>query len=81
MKRHLKIVAWTCCLVLFWVSCTFAGQKAVGEKGAPAPVPVMVIEEPTFDFGQVTQGEPVKHDFRVINKGKAPLEIKKVKPG
>jgi len=79
--RRVRTVCWTCCLVLFWVCLVYAGRETVEKKGEQAPVPVMVIEEPTFDFGQVTQGEVIKHDFRVLNKGKAPLEIKRVKPG
>ncbi len=43
--------------------------------------PVIVIEEPIYNFKQVSQGETVKHDFKVFNKGAAPLEIKSVKPG
>lgn len=43
--------------------------------------PVIEVEEPTYDFQQVPQGEVVKHDFRVLNRGNAPLEISKVKPG
>jgi len=45
------------------------------------PAPVIEIKEPTHNFKQVSQGEVVKHDFRVFNRGEASLEIKKVKPG
>jgi len=34
-----------------------------------------------FDFGQVTCGEPVKHNFIFTNAGTAVLEITEVKPG
>lgn len=44
-------------------------------------VPVIEIKNPTYDFQQIPQGEVVKHDFRVFNRGTAPLEIKSVKPG
>lgn len=44
-------------------------------------VPIIEIENPTYDFHQIPQGEVVKHDFRVFNRGSAPLEIKSVKPG
>ena len=44
-------------------------------------VAAIEIEEPAYDFRQVSQGEVVKHDFRVFNRGSAPLEIKSVKPG
>lgn len=45
------------------------------------PVPVIEVEQPTYDFKQVSQGEVVKHDFRVFNRGEVSLEIKKVQPG
>jgi hypothetical protein len=43
--------------------------------------PVIEIGAPTHNFGQVTEGEVVKHDFRVLNRGRTSLEIKDVKPG
>lgn len=39
------------------------------------------IIEKTYNFGQVSQGADITHDFKVLNKGNAPLEIKSVKPG
>jgi hypothetical protein len=44
-------------------------------------VPVVEVETPIYHFEQVTQGEVVKHDFKVLNHGSAPLEINSVKPG
>jgi hypothetical protein len=44
-------------------------------------VPIIEIDEPTYDFKEVSQGETVEHVFKVRNKGTAPLEIKGVKPG
>ena len=52
-------------------------QAASAQEAAP----VIEIENPTYEFQQVTEGDVVKHDFRVFNRGNAPLEIKKVKPG
>jgi hypothetical protein len=63
--------------VLAFVLCTTAG--AVEE--ASQPVPLIEIQESTHNFGQVSQGADVLHDFRVVNKGNAPLEIQSVKPG
>ncbi len=54
------------------------GEEASKEKEA---VPVIEVETPTFDFNQVQEGTEVKNDFRVFNRGTAPLEIKSVKPG
>ncbi len=74
MKKRLKGILCQCLVLMVWVGLT----QAAGEKEA---VPVIEIEAPTHDFHQVTQGKAVKHDFRVFNRGNAPLEIKKVKPG
>lgn len=52
-------------------------SAAQQDKGSP----VIEIKELTYNFKQVSQGETVKHDFKVFNKGTAPLEIKSVKPG
>jgi hypothetical protein len=42
--------------------------------------PDIEIHEPNYDFGQVQQGEIVKHDFQVFNRGTASLEITQVEP-
>ena len=53
-------------------------EKAVG--GASGG-PKIVITEKVFDFGVVPQGETISHEFKVINEGNKPLQIKDVKPG
>jgi hypothetical protein len=50
-------------------------------KESAEAVPVIEVENLTYEFKQVSQGEIVKHDFRIFNRGTAPLEIRKVKPG
>ena len=72
--RVLKGILWQCLLLMLWVQLI----QAAGEKEA---MPVIEVDEPTYDFQQVTEGEVVKLDFRVLNRGNAPLEIKSVKPG
>jgi hypothetical protein len=42
---------------------------------------VIEVDVPTYDFHQVPEGQIVRHDFRVFNRGTASLEIKNVKPG
>jgi hypothetical protein len=37
-------------------------------------------EELTFDFGKITKGQPVTHEFEFTNNGAAPLIIMGVKP-
>jgi len=72
--RMLKGMLYSCLVMMVWVGLS----QAAGEKEA---TPVIEVEEPTYDFHQVTQGEVVRHDFRVFNRGTAPLDIKNVKPG
>lgn len=72
--RVLKGILCQCLVLMVWVGLS----QAAGEKEA---VPVIEVGEPTYDFHQVTQGEVVRHDFRVFNRGTAPLDIKNVKPG
>ena len=70
---------------LLWVwliLAVLAGfTQAAEEKEEKKAVPVIHIEEPVYDFKQISQGEVVKHDFRVFNRGNSALEIKSVKPG
>ena len=74
MTKCLKGILCQCIVLMVWVGLSLAA----GEKEA---VPVIEVEEPTYDFHQVTEGETIKHDFRVFNRGNALLEIESVKPG
>jgi hypothetical protein len=74
MMRLVKQVLCQCLVLIMWIGVA----HAVDEKKA---VPVIEVEQPAYEFPQVTEGEVVKHDFRVFNRGNAPLEIKSVKPG
>lgn len=65
-------------LLFFWTGFVQSAQQIDQEQ---AGVPIMVLEESTHDFGEVSEGDVVTHDFRVVNKGAAALEIKNVKPG
>ena len=72
--RVTKQILCQCLVLLVWVGLA----QATAENQA---VPVIEVETPIYEFPQVTQGEVVKHDFRVFNRGSAPLQIKGVKPG
>jgi hypothetical protein len=52
----------------------------VRAEGQTQTVPVIEVKNPTHDFDQVVQGEVVRHDFRVFNRGKAELKIQHVSP-
>lgn len=41
--------------------------------------PNLVVEQPTFDFGEVSQGQTVRHSFSFNNDGDEPLLIEKVR--
>ena len=43
--------------------------------------PKIVIPEKNFQFEPVEQGQSIEHTFTVMNKGREPLQIIKVKPG
>ena len=43
-------------------------------KGAPR----LVVEETTYDWGQLLKGQATEHTFTVRNEGDAPLLIEKV---
>lgn len=47
---------------------------------ASGPAPKMVIDETTYNKGDIPKGEPVVHDFTVKNTGKGDLLILEVKP-
>jgi hypothetical protein len=74
MMKVIKRILCQFLIVAMWVGVT----HAAGEGEA---VPVLEVEEGIYDFRQVTQGDVVKHDFRIFNRGDAPLEIKSVRPG
>ena len=64
-------------------------QKPVQENQAAARVstpdtavagsPGIFFPETTFDFGEADQLTTLTHNFKVINKGDAPLKITKVR--
>jgi hypothetical protein len=69
-----RAILLACLVMMVWAGITQAAEENEA-------VPIIEIENPTYDFQQMPQGEVVKHDFRVFNRGGAPLEIKSVKPG
>lgn len=73
----LKKLLWVWLILMVLAGFTQAAE----EKEEKKAVPVIHIEEPVHDFKQVSQGEVVKHDFRILNQGNGTLQIKSVKPG
>ena len=72
MKRKCLIISLSAlCLILS--AWTVVAQENTG--------PLMVMEEKSFDFKEVKEGEVLEHAFKVLNKGDQTLEIIKVQPG
>lgn len=71
MRIIVSIVCWS---VMSLLSVPWA-------VNAQEPAPHLVLEELMFDAGEVKEGSRVSHDFIIVNKGKATLQIHKVSPG
>lgn len=64
-------------ILIFWVSfanCLRAQPSLVDRQD----VPIISIENSTYDFGEIVQGEKVEHTFKFTNVGSAPLMITNV---
>ncbi len=53
--------------------CFFSGIAAQAQNAA-----VLQVEKATHDYGKVSQGTKVKHEFIISNKGNAELKIEKL---
>ena len=42
--------------------------------------PKIVFEQKDYEFGNIKEGEKIKHTFRVFNRGDKILEIRRVSP-
>jgi hypothetical protein len=60
-----------------FILCALAPMAAMGEANAPA----LVVNESEYRFENVFEGETVKHDFILYNRGGADLHIEKIKTG
>lgn len=56
---------------------TIAKPKKKKPKAKSKKYPHIVFDESEYDFGEIEQGESVKHNFVFKNTGKAPLSISK----
>jgi len=70
-------------LVLFTSCKQIEAQKSANSAQViqvTAPTgPSLDFETPIFEFGKISQGEVVKHDFTFVNNGKVPVLINQVK--
>ena len=59
-------------LITIWLICPLADQ-AMGEGGAD-----LYVADPVLEMGDVLEGEPLRGNFTVANRGQRPLLISKV---
>jgi hypothetical protein len=66
----------------FGQQTTFPAPPSEGARDvANAIEPRVKADEVSFDFGEVGEGETVRHDFKVKNLGLGELQITQVSPG
>lgn len=54
---------------------------AFAESKKSAASPIAFFPENNFVFNNVVEGTQIIHDFKILNKGTAPLFVQKVKSG
>ena len=81
----MKIILSTAALSLILFSCGSGdgelstdlvnNTNSVSEEVPSETMPKMIFTEETFDFGDISQGEKVEHNFKFINDGSSDLII------
>jgi hypothetical protein len=66
----------TAILVAAMVLLPVANSSPAGE--ADNGTPIINIQEPTYDWGEVPKGEVVTHAYTVLNQGTGPLKITRI---
>ncbi len=61
------------CMAVLILVIPWSAHSQDSKKG-----PSLVFPENEFDAGQVGEGDIITHDFMVLNKGDAPLEIRRI---
>jgi len=63
-----------CCSSMFLLGTPWVANSRT-------PEPALFMEEHTVDTGEVKEGTRLSHDFIIVNRGNATLQIHKVSPG
>lgn len=79
MQKLLFTVALTC-LSLATVAQSAFGEPVTLKLEAEGSHVKAAWANETHEFGEIPQGVPVTHVFKVVNEGNKPLEISRVKP-
>jgi len=67
----------SCIAALVIVCCLLSPVHAGAQEGLPAAV----LPETHYRFGTAIEGEIIRHDFILYNKGHVDLKIEKIKTG
>jgi hypothetical protein len=69
-----KILNLPLMLLFFLIPCFFS-------MADQPPGPKIAIDEISYNFKEVNEGNTIEHSFTVFNKGEKPLSIEKVETG
>jgi len=75
-----QIAKWCVCCAFLWCFGPGFAHAVDSSPLATLQVPSISVPETDFNFGEVTEAEPVSHDFIIRNGGKAELHIRNVAP-
>jgi hypothetical protein len=76
-KKNALLIAFVAAFVM---GLGGAVQFAHADDNDHAKEPKIVFPETRYEFGTITEGHEVRHDFIVENQGQAPLIIQRVRP-
>jgi hypothetical protein len=76
----LRGTAWRKLILCFGATVFAALSASVWAAESARHGPSLAIEDGTFNAGTVPQGQPLRHDFRISNRGDQTLEITAVEP-
>lgn len=65
-------------LLLMFANFWCAVSMAQAGKEQTKAEEVLLLKEPTHDFGQIVQGKPVYFNFEITNRGAEPLKLENV---
>jgi hypothetical protein len=58
-----------------------SAAAAPAARAGAQPAPAAVVETTAFEFEPVVEGEAVRHEFTISNRGEVPLRLLKVRTG
>ncbi|RJQ69993.1 MAG: DUF1573 domain-containing protein [Desulfobacteraceae bacterium] len=80
MQTQWKHTALGAVLIVLLIGSGAAARFARADAAAQGNEPRAVFPETRHEFGSVMEGQEVRHDFVVENRGQADLIIQRVQP-